>query len=314
MPTKTKKSRPTSITHKKRRGDHHVQGKHYLKVYWPYVPMLLIVLVGLFFGTPKENRQHGVLAYASEMSSQQLLNATNAQRSSNDKKALTINPKLTSAAQAKAKDMATRNYWSHTTPDGKAPWSFVESSGYSYQKAGENLAYGFATSNDTVTGWMNSQTHRDNLLDASFSEVGFGFVDAESYNNSGRETIVVAMYGAPQGAATVTGNTDDTASHLQGDTAIPASNNSSSATLAEQTKSVTVLQSLTGGSTPWIAFFVGLVSGIALLFVTVKHGLAFKKVLVQGEQFMLHHPLLDIGLVGLVMISYVLSQNTGFIR
>ncbi len=314
MPTKTKKTRPTSVTHKKRRGDHHVQGKHYLKVYWPYVPMLLIVLVGLFFGTPRENQQTGVLAYATEMSSQQLLNATNAQRISNGKKTLNINAKLTAAAQLKAKDMVKRNYWSHNTPDGRAPWSFVESSGYSYQKAGENLAYGFTTSKDTVAGWMNSQTHRDNLLDNSFSEVGFGFVDAASYNNSGHETIVVAMYGEPQnGTAVSQTQTTDIPSQIRNDTATPATNNSSSATLAEQTKAVTKLQSITGGKAPWIAFFVGLVSGVALLYIIIKHSLAFKKVLVHGEQFFLHHPLVDISLVTVIMIGYVLSQTTGFI-
>src|SRR6185436_5689145 len=73
--------------------------------------------------------------------------------------------------------------------------------GYNYSSAGENLAYGYPTSAEAVTGWMNSPGHRANMLNGTFSEVGFGFANSANFNGSGEETVVVAEYGAPQGGA-----------------------------------------------------------------------------------------------------------------
>jgi Cysteine-rich secretory protein family len=93
--------------------------------------------------------------------------------------------------------MVARNYWSHNTPDGSPPWVFITAVNYEYQKAGENLAYGFDSSNTTITGWMNSPTHKANLLDTAFKEVGFGVANSESYQSNGQQTIIVAMYASP---------------------------------------------------------------------------------------------------------------------
>lgn len=305
MPAKTVTKRKT--THgAKRRAKHHRVGKDYLKVYWPYVPILLIVAVGLFFGTPRDIQKEGVLAYATEISNNRLLTETNQRRKANGKPTLAMNESLSSAAQAKANDMAMKNYWSHYTPTGEAPWTFIDKSGYAYSKAGENLAYGFSTSNETINGWMNSPTHKANMLDETFSEVGFGFANAEDFNKSGQETIVVAMYGQPNKAQTA---------------ATPAANNhtngaftTTSSAAEPASKPISLVQKLTGGSAPWLPFAIGLISGFLLLFVTVKHGLAFKRALIHGEQFLLHHPVLDIVFVSFVMIGYVLSQTSGFIR
>lgn len=304
------KTRPNTITHKKRTGAHHRQSKPYLKVYWPYVPMLLIVLGGLLTNSwMSRTVHHGVLAYATEISSQRLLDSTNKQRTTNGKPILKLNDKLTSAAQTKANDMAKRNYWSHVTPDGQQPWFFIQNAGYSYQKAGENLAYGFDTSSDTVTGWMNSKSHRENLLDSAYSEVGFGYANVANFNKSGPETIVVAMYGEPQ---TNSGNTPAPIS------ASPTNDGpvtSKSSRLSEPaTLSISRIQAITGGSMPWITFVVGLVSGGALIYVVFKHGRAFKRAFIHGEEFFLHHPLLDTILVGLVTVGWLLSQTSGLIK
>lgn len=303
------KARPNTITHQKRRGAHHRQSKPYLKVYWPYVPMLLVVLGGFLFNAWLSRPQvNGVLAYATEISSQKLLQTTNSQRSSNGKKALVINDKLTAAAQTKANDMAKRNYWSHLTPDGKQPWEFMQQAGYAYQKAGENLAYGFDSSSDTVAGWMNSKSHRENLLDSDYTEVGFGYANVSNYNKSGPETVVVAMYGEPQGA---NGAAAPSSSAPTNDG--PVTSNSSRfgepATLA-----VSRIQSLTGGSAPWVSFAIGLFIGGSLIYMTLKHGRAFKRAFIHGEEFFLHHAALDVILVGLVMVGYILSQTAGVIR
>lgn len=327
-----------------------------MKVYWPYVPMLLIVLVGLFFGSPNRAVTGNVLAYATEMSSSGLLSATNAQRAANGKSNLSINAKLTSAAQTKANDMAARNYWSHNTPDGKAPWYFVEQAGYGYSKAGENLAYGFTTSGQTVNGWMNSQSHKDNMLDSAFTEVGFGYVNSASYNNSGEQTIVVAMYGQPQVAGvsqtapapttptpapapapTKTATTpapapsnatqpttpttvQQTETKQKDDTVLPSEGEDQPVTTASTTshepatQAVSRVESFVSKQAPLLAIVVGLVSIGSCTFIILKHGLAVKRALIHGEQFFIHHPMLDITLTSLVMLGYAMSQTSGFIK
>lgn len=306
------KTRPSTVTHKKRQGAHHRQSKPYLKVYWPYVPMLLVVAGGLLLNSWLGRSQvHGVLSYATEISSQKLLETTNVQRSSDGKAALQINDQLTAAAQTKANDMATRNYWSHTTPDGSAPWVFIQKAGYSYQKAGENLAYGFNSSSDTVAGWMNSKSHRENLLDPAYSEVGFGYANVANFNKSGPETVVVAMYGEPQTAGSPAAAKP--VSLTPTSSGAPVTSNASKFT-EPATLAVSRIQSLTGGSAPWVTFVIGLISGAGVLYVLFKHGKAFKRTLIHGEEFFLHHPLMDVLAVSFIMAGYLLSQTAGMIR
>ncbi len=169
-----------------------------------FLPAIVIALVAtflwaqphlLFFGKSQD-----VLAYATNISPAGLLSSTNSQRTANGVSALSANGLLNSAAQAKANDMVNRNYWSHQTPDGQQPWIFITGAGYQYLSAGENLAYGFMTSSATVTGWMNSPSHRSNLLSGTFTEVGFGIANSADFVGNGPQTVVVAMYAKPQGA------------------------------------------------------------------------------------------------------------------
>ncbi len=184
-------------THKKRLGLHHKKGKQYHSVYWPYLPLVMVSIIGLFtmFWQPM---QSNVLAYATNTSTSGLLSATNAQRANYGSASLSLNSKLGTAAQNKANDMAARNYWSHNTPEGDEPWVFFDAVSYAYLKAGENLAYGFPDSGATITGWMNSPGHKANLIDTAFTEVGFGMANNANYQSNGPQTIVVAMYGKPQ--------------------------------------------------------------------------------------------------------------------
>lgn len=214
MRTETKKAH----IHRKRHGNHQKRTGKFLKVYSPYLPLIILVIssIVLSFYPFKSNigsktqgdiSSQNVLAYATDMSVSGLLGSTNQQRANNSVSALSINTKLNSAAQAKANDMVTRDYWSHNTPDGNPPWVFITNAGYSYSRAGENLAYGYATSSDTITGWMRSPTHKANMLDSNYTEVGFGFAnsvdfigspdDKADYPHVGNQTIIVAMYATP---------------------------------------------------------------------------------------------------------------------
>lgn len=144
------------------------------------------------------NSSAEVLAYATNTSRASLLTATNRERASYGAGALSIHSSLNTAAQNKANDMSARNYWSHQTPEGQDPWIFITNTGYQYLMAGENLAYGFDSSDLTVTGWMNSPSHKANLINNNYTEVGFGMANSANYQNTGPQTIVVAMYAKPQ--------------------------------------------------------------------------------------------------------------------
>jgi hypothetical protein len=263
-----------------------------------------------------------------------LLEATNQQRGIKGVASLQLNDSLTAAAQAKATDMVARNYWSHNTPDGQEPWVFISNAGYSYLRAGENLAYGFTTSDETVTGWMNSQTHRDNMLDSNFTEVGFGFANSQDFNSSGEETVVVAMYGKPQVLA-ASGSTAPAATPQAAPAAAPVATQPTTqvSSVADTVKPVQVpvttdtasvtepatqqiarIQTLTNGRAPWTLFGIGILTGLALALLLVKHAVALRHLLRDSERFVLHHPLLDTILVSLVLAGSFLSQTSGFIK
>lgn len=93
---------------------------------------------------------------------------------------LRASSELSNVARAKSKDMATNNYFSHTSPTYGSPFEMMKSFGISYRTAGENIARGYSSPVSVVRGWMNSQGHRDNILNPSFNTIGVG-----AYNGNG---------------------------------------------------------------------------------------------------------------------------------
>lgn len=307
MPTASRPRPKVSLHQKKRQGLHHNKGKQYVRHYWPYIPLLLVIFIGLAVSFMPQSHT-GVLAYATNVSQQALLKDTNTERVKEGSRSLTINQQLTRAAQDKANDMAQRNYWSHNTPDGKEPWVFVDAAGYEYRKAGENLAYGFTSNSATITGWMNSPSHRSNLLDPLFSEVGFGFANVANYQDKGPVTVIVAMYGLPL-TASVPAPAQNGSDLSVGERPITTQ----SPVVEPAVRTVSRVQALTGDSAPWLSYVIGFVSGLALTVMLLRHGLALRLLLLKGESFILHHPLVDAGLLAIVVAGVYLGQVTGFI-
>jgi uncharacterized protein YkwD len=353
MPAKTKKVTKTTKSHKKRAPQH---PKHFLKVYWPYIPIVSVVALGMFFGgvNPKsaQHTQPATLAYATEIGAGALLSSTNVQRTSNGIGALTLNSKLNASAQAKANDMVSKDYWAHNTPSGQEPWVFFDAAGYNYQKAGENLAYGFSTSDATVVGWMNSPSHRANILDGSYTEVGFGFANSANFIGTGQETIVVAHYAKPVASAApvapapapTTTATPKSAAKPQ---SLPASTQSTvpietpappETPVAEEEQkpipadrynqpvttenpvptekpstNITRLQSWTGGNAPWSAVAVSVVAFMVVIIWLVKHAVLVKRYFWAGEHFAAHHPILDLAVVSVAAVAVFLSQSSGVV-
>jgi uncharacterized protein YkwD len=328
--------------------------RHFAKVYWPYLPVLVFMLVGLpFFSNPRTALGKGrVLSYATEMSQGGLLSATNTQRAANGAGSLTISNLLSQAAQAKANDMVSRNYWSHNTPDGNPPWVFIDATGYSYKKAGENLAYGFETSADAITGWMNSPSHKANMLDTTFKHVGFGVANSPNYQNAGEMTVVVAMYADPYAAPTpeptpvptatpkpvlpaqlvptpvessaveptseVTPTPSPTPSETptneESEKPVPVGFTTESPPGTGTSQSVSRVAAFAKGKAPWSYYSLIVSLFAAMILFAIKHALAIRRFVVHGEQLVINHPLFDVGMMAVVAVAYYATRTIGFIQ
>jgi len=146
-----------------------------------------------------------VLGRISDVDTPGLLQKTNDQRVEEGLAPLVTNDQLNKAAYLKAQDMIQNNYWAHTSPNGTTPWKWLADVDYNYSVAGENLAKNYPTSAATVEAWMNSPSHRDNIMNSSYTQVGFATIDGTL---EGRPTsLVVAFYGTPSTATAVNGET-----------------------------------------------------------------------------------------------------------
>ena len=191
------------------------------------------------------------------------------------------------------------------------------------------------------------------MLDSSFKEVGFGFVNASNFVGNGEETIVVAEYGtpaavvsvsvAPQTAATPAPNQVKASSAQQPtastpvankeDTVVPATtpsnqnkdtvkqsqynqavNSDSPVPASQPAVRITRLQTLTKGYAPWSAAALSTVVLIVTILWALKHAIIVKRVVMDGEKFLLHHPLIDVGVMALVAIAILLSQSSGVVK
>lgn len=136
-----------------------------------------------------------ILGYASDISVTDVVSQTNAQRATAGLPALTFNTTLSQAANAKAQDMFAKQYWAHKSPEGVEPWAFINDSGYTYIAAGENLARDFMNTTEMMTAWMGSPTHRANIMNPRYQEIGIAVVNGSL---EGMETtLVVQMFGRP---------------------------------------------------------------------------------------------------------------------
>jgi hypothetical protein len=338
------KTKPTAVTK-----------QAFERVYWPYIPIViaitLLLSLGNMGGALKAAVHHplgNVLSYSTSMSIGGLLSATNTQRNVNSVASLGLNGQLNAAAQAKADDMAARNYWSHNTPEGYQPWIFVDAQGYSYQKLGENLATGFADEQSTINGWMASPAHRDNLLDSAFSEVGFGYANNPNYTaaGGGPMTIVVAMYGKPvvaaapvaaappaapspsnsvqsantqaaapadQPATPAAASADDTAKPSEAKQA--ATTQTPAAKLTAPVKTSHLQLAAPGNSFGSAATKLSIVlAAVIVLLWSNRHIRALHKFFVKGERYALRHPLSDLGVLTIAALLFIISHTAGLIQ
>lgn len=107
---------------------------------------------------------------------QQVIDLINEIRTQNGLSPLTENAALSRCARAKSQDMHDKGYFSHQSPTYGSPFDMMKQFGITYRTAGENIAMGQSTPQAVVNAWMNSEGHRANILNASFTQIGMGYV------------------------------------------------------------------------------------------------------------------------------------------
>jgi uncharacterized protein YkwD len=129
--------------------------------------------------------------YAQPINETTILNLTNQERASNGLMPLRRNDKLTLSAYLKGLNMLSENYWAHNSPSGKTPWIFIKNAGYSYRFAGENLASGYQTAEQVMTAWMNSPSHRSNILSQKYQDAGISILNGTL---KGKQTVLIVQH------------------------------------------------------------------------------------------------------------------------
>jgi len=171
---------------------------HLIRVQGIVAVLVIAILAQVTYGYFKTGHIN-VLGRVSDISVSELLNDTNKERQKKGLPQLAPNDQLNQAAFLMAQDMMKNNYWAHVSPTGVQPWKWFADANYNYSYAGENLAKNYASSDATVAAWMGSSTHRENILNRNYADVGFAVVDGTLQGES--TTLVVALYGTPVSAA-----------------------------------------------------------------------------------------------------------------
>lgn len=133
-----------------------------------------LIYPGQVLSIPGVNSQ--VLAYENEV-----IRLVNEIRVQNGLKELKADWELSRVARYKSQDMKDNNYFSHTSPVYGSPFQMIKNFGISYRSAGENIARGQSTPQAVVNAWMNSSGHRANILNASYTKIGVGYVENGRY-------------------------------------------------------------------------------------------------------------------------------------
>jgi hypothetical protein len=161
--------------------------------------MILVGLAGVLPWLPRLSPHlGGVLGFSSAITPEQVIDQTNQVRRSQGLPALKYNATLAAAAARKGQDMLANHYWAHVSPTGKTPWAFMAEAGYRYRVAGENLARDFSNTPDMIQAWLNSPTHRANVLSDRYEEIGVAVLPGKL--DTYETTLVVQMFGSPKTA------------------------------------------------------------------------------------------------------------------
>ena len=93
------------------------------------------------------------------------------------------NGRLFDAAAGHAQDMATNNYFSHVSQDGRTFSQRITNAGYAWSTVAENIAAGQGTVAQVMDGWLQSPGHCANIMNGNYTEIGVACArnDASTY-------------------------------------------------------------------------------------------------------------------------------------
>jgi hypothetical protein len=152
---------------------------------------IAVLTVALFFSFSLKTLANQTINITPE----EVIKMVNDSRQAEDLGVLMENEKLSQAAQAKVEDMLKEKYFAHNSPSGKTPWFWIEKTGYDYRYAGENLAMDFKSAAEQHEAWMKSPTHRKNILNKDFREIGVAV--KQGFMEGHLAVITVQEFGTP---------------------------------------------------------------------------------------------------------------------
>ncbi len=229
-----------------------------------------------------------------------LVQQTNSERLRIKISDLKTNVKLEQSAKLKANDMASKGYFAHNTPDGKNPWYFFNMAGYDYEYAGENLAVNFVESKDVTNAWMNSKSHRDNILNDKYTEIGIATAEGKY---KGKDAIfVVQHFGKPKTNSNLIDNlvkeTSGTLAKANNQNVLGATDSNVKVSFIHR------ILSMTGSLNITIEFAIGILSLIALLIALLI------KIKIQHPVIIANGIILVSITICLIIINTILTQGT----
>lgn len=161
-------------------------------LFWNFIALLFIKAFFSYSGLQLASVIDGFSSFSKE----EVIFQTNNLRQNLGFNPLKESGLLDVAAAQKLQDMIKNQYFAHTSPAGVSPWHWIDINEYKYIYAGENLAIGFLTAKDTVNAWSNSPSHRANLLNPNYKEIGVAIAPAKIQNSEG--FLAVQLFGSPK--------------------------------------------------------------------------------------------------------------------
>jgi uncharacterized protein YkwD len=117
----------------------------------------------------------------------------NAYRKQNKLSPLRTRLQLEVSASEKIIDMLEQNYFNHEDEDNIQSWYLFRKAGYQFEKAGENLAFGLDTPWQVFSGWVESETHKEKLLDPKFQDMGIA-IDCATFATASDGSCIVVLH------------------------------------------------------------------------------------------------------------------------
>lgn len=177
----------------------HSRNNFRAKVIQPSGLLFIVLIFLILYIAHVPTHVSKILGYtADRLPAEKIIEITNSKREANGLPPLRVDQSLTEAAKNKGIDMLNNDYWAHVSPSGTTPWYFFDGVKYEYRYAGENLARDFDSPENVVNAWMDSPTHKKNLLSEKYDEIGIAVVEGELDGRA--TTLVVQFFGARPGS------------------------------------------------------------------------------------------------------------------